>query len=79
MERGDRHPDSIGFSTSGFEALTGGICAIAMTLLVLGLAVPAGERVNLRAGRFPDVIHDAIAFFILHGMGVSHQISTAGF
>jgi len=78
---GNQHPDSIGFSKSRFEALTDGIFAIAMTLLVLGIAVPAGETIrsstgliDVLQGFFPDFLHYVIAFFILHGMWVSHHI-----
>jgi uncharacterized membrane protein len=78
---GNNHADSIGFSKSRFEALTDGIFAIAMTLLVLGIAVPTGETIrsstgliDVLMGFFPDFLHYVIAFFILHGMWVSHHI-----
>ncbi|TAJ45497.1 TMEM175 family protein [Methanofollis fontis] len=78
---GNLHPDSIGFSKSRFEALTDGIFAIAMTLLVLGIAVPAHETirsstalVDVLTGLLPDLIHYVIAFFILHGMWISHHL-----
>jgi len=81
MERDNQHTDSIGFSKSRFEALTDGIFAIAMTLLVLGIAVPTGESIrsstglfDVLMGFFPDLLHYAIAFFILHGMWVSHHL-----
>ncbi|QSZ67437.1 DUF1211 domain-containing protein [Methanofollis aquaemaris] len=73
----------IGFSKSRFEALTDGIFAIAMTLLVLSLGVPTVSRISTGAaledallGLFPDFIHYCIAFLILHGMWVSHHILT---
>lgn len=81
MENDNRHPGSIGFSKSRFEALTDGIFAIAMTLLVLGIAVPADETIESPGdviaafhGLLPDLINYAIAFFILHGMWVSHHL-----
>jgi len=81
MMEGNDHPESIGFSKSRFEALTDGIFAFAMTLLVLGLAVPAGGTIRTSTGLvealmglFPDFIHYVIAFFILHGMWVSHHV-----
>ncbi|EJG06278.1 MAG: TMEM175 family protein [Methanofollis liminatans] len=81
MMEGNDRPESIGFSKSRFEALTDGIFAIAMTLLVLGLAVPAAGTIRTSTGLiealmglFPDFVHYVIAFFILHGMWVSHHV-----
>ncbi|QYZ79390.1 DUF1211 domain-containing protein [Methanofollis formosanus] len=77
-------PDTrILFSRNRFEALTDGIFAIAMTLLVLGLGVPAASSVSTEAALddallnlVPDFVHYCIAFLILHGMWVSHHILT---
>ncbi len=44
MERQDGTFRAIGFGKNRIEALTGGIFAIAMTLLVPGMAVPAGPQ-----------------------------------
>ncbi|WP_220680696.1 TMEM175 family protein [Methanofollis formosanus] len=70
----------IGFSKSRFEALTDGIFGIAMTLLVLGLSVPAVETIKtsteimeILRSLFPDFVHYCIAFLLLHGMWVSHH------
>lgn len=73
-------PDGIGFSKGRFEALTDGIFAISMTLLVVGMAVPTATTittsdgvVEILVGLLPDLLHYLIAFFILHSMWVSHH------
>ncbi|MBP2146759.1 putative membrane protein [Methanofollis sp. W23] len=70
----------IGFSKNRFEALTDGIFGIAMTLLVVGLSVPAVATITgtveieeTLSSLFPDFVHYCIAFLILHGMWVSHH------
>lgn len=79
-----QRPDTgILFSRNRFEALTDGIFAIAMTLLALGLGVPAASSISTEAALddallnlFPDFVNYCIAFLILHGMWVSHHVLT---
>lgn len=68
------------FSRSRMEALTDGIFAIAMTLLVLSLDVPAGVHdpsdaviVAMLAGQLPAFYHYFLAFFILASFWVAHH------
>lgn len=72
--------EGIGFSKGRFEALTDAIFAFAMTLLVVGMAVPTTTTVTtsdgvveILVGLLPDLLHYIIAFFILHSMWVSHH------
>ncbi|MDV2480617.1 DUF1211 domain-containing protein [Methanoculleus sp. Wushi-C6] len=62
------------------EALTDGIFAIAMTLLVLSLDVPAGIQnssnitvVAMLADLAPDLYHYFLAFFILASFWIAHH------
>ncbi len=68
------------FSRSRMEALSDGIFAFAMTLLVLTLDVPEGARdlsnpalVAMLAGYLPDLYHYLLAFFILASFWVAHH------
>lgn len=66
-----------GLSKSRIEALTDGIFAIAMTLLVLGIEVPQIPPlppVNvLLSTLIPDIIHYVISFFALAVLWVLHH------
>ncbi|WP_214021448.1 TMEM175 family protein [Methanoculleus sp.] len=69
-----------GFPKNRIEALTDGIFAFAMTLLVLSLDVPAGLRdpsdtaiVTMLANLVPDLFHYFLAFFILASFWVAHH------
>ncbi|WP_292366233.1 MULTISPECIES: TMEM175 family protein [unclassified Methanoculleus] len=69
-----------GFPKNRTEALTDGIFAIAMTLLVLSLDVPAGVHdpsdaviAAMLAGQLPAVYHYFLAFFILASFWVAHH------
>ncbi|WP_342677436.1 TMEM175 family protein [Methanofollis sp. UBA420] len=51
MQTAETSPsEGIGFSKARFEALTDGIFAFAMTLLVVGMAVPAATTATTSAG-----------------------------
>jgi uncharacterized membrane protein len=69
-----------GLAKSRIEALSDGIFAISMTLLVLSLTVPnipearAPELLpGMIAGMYPEFLFFAIAFFILGGYWVAHH------
>jgi uncharacterized membrane protein len=69
-----------GLAKSRIEALSDGIFAISMTLLVLSLTVPnipeakAPELLpGMMAGMYPEFLFFAIAFFILGGYRVAHH------
>jgi uncharacterized membrane protein len=70
----------LGFPKNRMEALTDGLFSIAMTLLVLGLAVPASSQdpsnagiVAMLASLLPDFLHYLIAFFILASFWIAHH------
>jgi uncharacterized membrane protein len=66
-----------GFSKNRIEALTDGIFAIAMTLLVLGIEVPQMFPLiplhTLFESLFPDIIHYVISFLALAVIWVLHH------
>ncbi len=69
-----------GFPKNRMEALTDGIFAIAMTLLVLSLDVPAGIHdpsdatvTAMLAGQLPAFYHYFLAFFILASFWIAHH------
>jgi len=71
---------SEGLTKGRIEALTDGIFAFSMTLLVTGMDISAvgrsGISLNVRgilAGLYPDFIHYAIAFVTLAGFWVGHH------
>lgn len=68
---------SSGFSKNRIEALTDGIFAIAMTLLVLGIEVPQLFPLiplnRLFESLFPDIIHYVISFLALAVIWVLHH------
>ncbi len=70
-----------GFPKNRIEALTDGIFAFAMTLLVLSLNVPAGIHdapgaavMAMLAGLVPDLFHYLLAFFILASFWIVHHV-----
>jgi uncharacterized membrane protein len=84
MEQGDdtgreaREPYR--FPTNRIEALTDGIFAFAMTLLVLSLNVPEGLRdpsdaviLATLADQIPALFHYVLAFFILASFWIAHH------
>ncbi len=69
-----------GFPKNRMEALTDGIFAIAMTLLVLSLEIPAGIHdpsdatvTAMLAGQLPAFYHYFLAFLILASFWVAHH------
>lgn len=66
-----------GLSKNRMEALTDGIFAIAMTLLVLGIEVPQSYPLPqvdvLLAGLIPDIIHYIISFLALAVLWMLHH------
>ncbi|HOI13508.1 MAG TPA: TMEM175 family protein [Methanoculleus sp.] len=71
---------SYGFPKNRIEALTDGIFAFAMTLLVLSLDVPEGLRdpsdaaiAAMLAGQVPALFHYFLAFFILASFWIAHH------
>ncbi|HOP66157.1 MAG TPA: TMEM175 family protein [Methanoregulaceae archaeon] len=77
---GDSNHNVEGLAKSRIEALSDGIFAISMTLLVLSLTVPAIAESDapdllpgLIAGMYPDFLFFAIAFFILGGYWMAHH------
>ena len=76
-------PQFVGISKGRMEALSDGIFAIAMTLLVLGFVIPPTQGTplptdvdDILVSLSTDFIHYAIAFLILSGMWVSHHYLT---
>jgi len=72
---------SPGFPKNRIEALTDGIFAIAMTLLVLSLDVPVGVNnpsdaavMAMLTNLGPDLYHYFLAFFILASFWVVHHV-----
>lgn len=70
-----------GFPKNRMEALTDGIFAFAMTLLVISLDVPAGLQdpsdaaiVAILADQLPGFYHYLLAFFILASFWVAHHV-----
>jgi len=73
----------VGISKGRMEALSDGIFAIAMTLLVLGIVIPPIQGTplpidvdDILVSLSTDFIHYVIAFLILSGMWVSHHYLT---
>jgi uncharacterized membrane protein len=77
VESGAPAPVHAGFSKNRIEALTDGIFAIAMTLLVLGIEVPQLFPLiplnQLFHSLFPDIIHYVISFLALAVIWVLHH------
>ena len=76
-------PQFVGISKGRMEALSDGIFAFSMTLLVLGFVIPPihGTLLPTDVGEIlvslsADFIHYVIAFLILSGMWVSHHYLT---
>jgi uncharacterized membrane protein len=72
---------SPGFPKNRIEALTDGIFAIAMTLLVLSLDVPAGVNnpsdpavMAMLTSLGPTLYHYFLAFFILASFWIAHHV-----
>jgi uncharacterized membrane protein len=72
---------SPGFPKNRIEALTDGIFAIAMTLLVLSLDVPAGVNnpsdaavMAMLTNLGPALYHYFLAFFILASFWIAHHV-----
>lgn len=65
------------FPKNRLEALTDGIFAIAMTILVLGIAVPSAatnqNSISVISGILPDLYHYALAFLMLMIFWVIHH------
>ncbi|NYT16457.1 MAG: DUF1211 domain-containing protein [Methanomicrobiales archaeon] len=73
----------VGISKGRMEALSDGIFAFAMTLLVLGFVIPPIQGTplptdvdDILVSLSTDFIHYIIAFLILSGMWVSHHFLT---
>jgi uncharacterized membrane protein len=71
---------SIGFPKNRIEALTDGVFAFAMTLMVIGLVVPADIQdasnaaiLEILVVMFPDFFHYVLAFFVLATFWVVHH------
>jgi uncharacterized membrane protein len=67
-----------GFGKNRIEALTDGIFAIALTLLVLGVEVPTVPEASISAAQllidlFPDFFHYILAFIVLAVIWVFHH------
>lgn len=80
MKERDEAGSPSGFPKNRVEALTDGIFAIAMTLLVLSLDVPAGIQdssnvavMAMLADLAPDLYHYFLAFFILASFWIAHH------
>jgi uncharacterized membrane protein len=83
MPEEETSPNFVGISKGRMEALSDGIFAIAMTLLVLGIVIPPIQGTplpidvdNILVSLSTDFIHYVIAFLILSGMWVSHHYLT---
>lgn len=70
-----------GFPKNRMEALSDGIFAFAMTLLVLSLDVPEGARnisnaavVAMLVDQLPGFYHYLLAFFILASFWIAHHV-----
>lgn len=70
-----------GFPKNRMEALTDGIFAFAMTLLVISLDVPTGLHnpsdaaiMAMLVGQLPAFFHYFIAFFILASFWIAHHV-----
>jgi uncharacterized membrane protein len=80
MEECSKTERSAGFPKNRIEALTDGIFAFAMTLLVIGLVVP-GDLQNVSdavmleylIAMIPDFVHYILAFFVLATFWVVHH------
>ncbi len=74
--------ERIGFSKNRLEALTDGIFAVAMTLIIVGIfpdalqTVSAGSAAGIIARVAPDFYHYIIAFLILAGFWIGHHMQT---
>ncbi len=74
--------DRIGFSKNRLEALTDGIFAVAMTLIIVGIfpdalqTVSAGSAAGIIARVAPDFYHYVVAFLILAGFWIGHHMQT---
>lgn len=71
-----------GMTKGRIEALTDGIFAFAMTLLVTGMDLPAtkyaqvpGTASQVLANLYPDFVHYVIAFLTLAGFWYSHHVT----
>ena len=66
-------------STRRFEAFSDGVFAIAVTLLVLDLAVPAGSQSNLLGafgGQWPSYLAYVISFATIGAVWLGHNLIT---
>lgn len=67
----------VGFGKNRIEALTDGIYAIAMTLLVLGIEVPQNQQglsaISVLIDLIPDFFHYALAFIVVAILWVFHH------
>ncbi|WP_455285764.1 TMEM175 family protein [[Eubacterium] cellulosolvens] len=79
-----KHPNEnsrmVGLTKSRIEALTDGIFAFAMTLLVTGMALPTATHPvssvtahDVLIGMYPDFVHYVIAFVTLAGFWAGHH------
>lgn len=68
---------TVGFGKNRIEALTDGIFAIAMTLLVLGIEVPQNQpglsATQVLIDLIPDFFHYALAFIVVAILWVLHH------
>lgn len=83
MPEEETSPHFVGISKGRMEALSDGIFAFSMTLLVLGFVIPPihgtplpTDLDDILVSLSTDFIHYAIAFLILSGMWVSHHYLT---
>jgi len=81
MEHSDESTRIVGLTKGRIEALTDGIFAFAMTLLVTGMDLPIGAHSvapgkvhEILVGLFPDFMHYIIAFVTLAGFWVAHHV-----
>lgn len=81
MESRDQTHRMVGLTKSRIEALTDGIFAFAMTLLVTGMDLPSvahplaeGGVQNILMELLPDFVHYVIAFITLAGFWFIHHV-----
>lgn len=81
MEHSDESTRIVGLTKGRIEALTDGIFAFAMTLLVTGMELPASKHAvvaekvrDILVGLYPDFLHYIIAFVTLAGFWVAHHV-----
>ncbi|MDN7025176.1 DUF1211 domain-containing protein [Methanoculleus sp. FWC-SCC1] len=78
----EKRCEQIGFAKNRLEALTDGIFAVAMTLIVVGMfpealqTASAGSAAAIVARAVPDVYHYVVAFLILAGFWIGHHMQT---